>query len=60
MPHKKTILLVDDDPTILDIVTLTLQSNYEVLTAENGVDAAHIYERNVDSIEALVTLLAKE
>ena len=55
MPRKKTILLVDDDPTILDIVALTLQSNYDVLTAEDGVDAAHIYERNVDSIEALVT-----
>ncbi len=55
MSDKKTILLVDDDPTILDMLALTLQPNYEVLTAEDGVVAAHIYERYVESIEALVT-----
>ncbi len=55
MSNKKTILLVDDDPKILDMLALTLQPNYEVLTAEDGVNAAHIYERNIESIEALVT-----
>jgi two-component system response regulator AtoC len=55
MPDKKTILLVDDDPKILDTLALTLQATYEVLTAVDGVVAAHVYERHLESIEALVT-----
>jgi len=35
-----TILIVDDEPSILRLVTATLDSKgYELITAENGVDA---------------------
>lgn len=52
---KKTILVVDDDATALRILAETLQENYEVLIASDGVNAAYVYERNIDSIAALVT-----
>jgi DNA-binding NtrC family response regulator len=52
---KKTILVVDNDATALRILAETLQDNYEVLIASDGVNAAYIYERNVDRIAALVT-----
>ena len=52
---KKTILVVDNDATALRILAETLQENYEVLIASDGVNAAYVYERNVDRIAALVT-----
>jgi len=34
--RKERILIVDDDPDILDVLTLTLSGPYEVLAAQNG------------------------
>ncbi len=37
---KRTILIVDDDPSILRVFTLALQiNNFNVITAENGKEA---------------------
>ena len=36
---KKTILIVDDDATILDFVAECLAANYDVLTARSGEEA---------------------
>jgi two-component system cell cycle sensor histidine kinase/response regulator CckA len=39
-PHaKKTVLVVDDDPTILQLTSGFLTDDYFVLTAVNGKDA---------------------
>ncbi len=35
----KRVLLVDDDPEILDLFEIYLYSSYEVITAENGFEA---------------------
>lgn len=55
MTGKQTILLVDDDPTVLSMLATALGSTYKVLVAADGVDAAQIYERNMDTVAALVT-----
>jgi len=36
MAKKERILIVDDDPDILDVLTLTLSEQYEVIQAGNG------------------------
>ena len=36
-PHKKTILIVDDEPTILEVISRLLgDSEYHILTASTG------------------------
>lgn len=46
MTAKATILTVDDDPIILNIVsTLLRQEGYTVLTAQNGADALFTLKR---------------
>lgn len=55
MPYKQTILVVDDDPVILEMLTQVLEDTYEVLVAPDGVIAAYLYERNVKEVAALVT-----
>lgn len=43
---KKTILLVDDEKDIREVLRLPLTDlGYEVLEAENGADALHLFER---------------
>ncbi|NLO67617.1 MAG: response regulator, partial [Bacteroidales bacterium] len=37
--HKARILLVDDDPEILEVLTEFLRNDYNLLTASNGVEA---------------------
>lgn len=40
MPNKTRILVVDDSPTILNLLSLALkQQGYEVVTARDGLDA---------------------
>jgi diguanylate cyclase (GGDEF)-like protein len=49
---KKRILIVDDDPDILDVLQLTLpQEEYEVIQAQNGEQALErVYERPPDLV----------
>ena len=48
----KKILVVDDDPNIVELLQLRLEANgYEVLTASNGIAAfAEVKERRPDLI----------
>ena len=40
---RKTILIADDEPDILEIVSFNLQAEgYEVITAKNGNEAIEI------------------
>ena len=40
--RKEKILIVDDDPDILDVLTLTLSEHYEVMAAPNGQEGLHL------------------
>jgi CheY-like chemotaxis protein len=51
----KTILITDDDPTILALATLVLQrSGYRCLKATNAAEALRILTDNLD-IDALIS-----
>jgi len=52
---QKTILIVDDDPAILNMLAQSLELDYDVLLAGDGVAAAYLYERNIEKIAAIVT-----
>jgi DNA-binding response OmpR family regulator len=48
---KDTILLVDDEPVVLDVGTLMIQKfGYKVLQATNGMEANQIFRDNADDI----------
>jgi len=54
--HKEVILLVDDEPLILDMGSEVLKSlGYRVLQASDGVEAVEVYEANQDSIALIIT-----
>ena len=49
--EKSTILLVDDDETVLGVGSLIIQKiGYEVLQATNGRDALQIFQDNISDI----------
>jgi two-component system, cell cycle sensor histidine kinase and response regulator CckA len=53
---KETILLVDDEETIINIIGMALQMfGYKVLSAAGGEEAVQTYQQNQDKI-ALVIL----
>ena len=48
---KTTILLVDDNETVLGVGTLMIQKfGYKVLQAKNGTEAFQIYKENMNDI----------
>lgn len=55
MSIKQTILVVDDEPAILDWLAVELDESYHVLVAKDGIEAVHIYERNIEQVSAIVT-----
>ena len=49
------ILFVDDEPAILEIATIFLESsNYQVLTASNGVEAIALYTQHQQAVSLVV------
>jgi len=49
--EKGTILLVDDEPVVLDVGTLMIQKfGYNVLQATNGKEASQIFRDNAEGI----------
>jgi two-component system, cell cycle sensor histidine kinase and response regulator CckA len=53
--QAETILLVDDEPSFLAIVSRTLnRSKYEVITASNGQDALELYEKHRERIRLVI------
>ncbi|HEY0404173.1 MAG TPA: response regulator [Pyrinomonadaceae bacterium] len=55
MSIKQTILVVDDEQSVRDALTLELEASYDVLVACDGIDAIRIYDRNVERVAAIVT-----
>jgi DNA-binding response OmpR family regulator len=52
---KETILLVDDEPVILDVGTMILKKlGYNALRAENGLEASQIFRDNKDVIRLVI------
>ncbi len=45
-PPKKTILLVDDNVSILTMLTFGLQDEFNVVTATDGVSGLHAFEQS--------------
>jgi len=42
MVHKKSILVIDDEPDILEICSLALKDNYDVVLASSGSKAIEL------------------
>lgn len=56
IPLRRTVLVVDDDPTILQIVTKILShENYELLTAPSGPLALEAVNRASTPVDLLIT-----
>ncbi len=54
--NGETILVVDDEPTILDITTSMLhEMGYKTITATNGKQALEIYNSQEDEIDIILT-----
>lgn len=51
---KKHILAVDDSESILAVVSTTLEEEYEVITASDGLQAIQILESNAN-IDLIIT-----
>jgi PAS domain S-box-containing protein len=53
--NGELILVVDDEPSILDVTKATLETyNYKVLTARDGIEAIAIYAQNQNAIELAI------
>src|SRR5512135_3189702 len=47
MEQRKRVLIVDDDPNLLDLLRVALErSGYNVLTALNGLEGARLFRTN--------------
>lgn len=52
---KPTILVADDEPSILEVLAVELEESYDVLFARDGLDAICLYEHNMGRVEAIIT-----
>jgi CheY-like chemotaxis protein len=50
-----TLLVVDDERSILKVVALMLRSEHSVITAESGIEALAIFESYPNQIDLIVT-----
>ena len=54
--NGETVLVVDDEPTILTVTKLLLENhNYRVLTALDGPEALAVFASHVDGVEVVIT-----
>jgi len=52
---RETILLVDDELTLLELASRLLEDYYDVLTAENGAEALKVYSDNREKVKVVVS-----
>ncbi len=50
-----TLLAVDDEPLILELIAGVLRPEHSVITAESGIEALAIFESYHDRIDLIVT-----
>jgi Response regulator containing CheY-like receiver, AAA-type ATPase, and DNA-binding domains len=55
MTLPPTILIVDDEAYIRDLLVSVLSLEYKVLTAEDGVEAFEVYSQHREAIQCVVT-----
>jgi two-component system cell cycle sensor histidine kinase/response regulator CckA len=55
MPVKQTILIVEDEPAIRNLLAMNLEASYDVLVACDGIEAVQVYERKAERIVAIIT-----
>lgn len=55
MSTKHTVLIVDDESYIRDLLVSVLGIEYRVLVAEDGLEALETYQKNADEVEGVVT-----
>jgi CheY-like chemotaxis protein len=56
----KCVLIVDDDPTCLEIAKRTLQSKgYEIITAQNGLEALEVLKKKIPDLILLDVQMPK-
>ena len=54
--NGELILVVDDETQICEVAKATLETfNYQVLTANNGIDALALYSQNQNAIDVVLT-----
>jgi len=52
----KTILVVEDDPSLLDLLRTLLEINgYEVLTATDGIEAVELFREHASRISLVIS-----
>jgi PAS domain S-box-containing protein len=57
--NGETILVVDDEPTIIAITQQTLESfGYKMITASNGAEAVAVYAQQIGTVAAILTDLS--
>jgi methyl-accepting chemotaxis protein len=54
---KKKVLLIDDDRTYLEITSLVLKKEYEVITASSGKEALQMFYQGLDPSLVLLDLM---
>ena len=60
MAQEKTILIVDDDPDIVESTRVVLESaGYRVMTASNGSEATDRIERQIPDLILLDIMMAE-
>jgi PAS domain S-box-containing protein len=53
---NETILLVEDEPLLLDLLKLVLEEKgYRVATAVDGLQALEVYHKNIDTIDLVLS-----
>jgi CheY-like chemotaxis protein len=58
-PDKLSILIAEDDPLVLNVVTGMLKHlGYSTLVAKDGVEAFQVYTDNIDRIGMIITDMA--
>jgi response regulator RpfG family c-di-GMP phosphodiesterase len=54
---KPTILIVDDEPTNIEILSETLRTEYEILVATNGAEALHVASHQMPDLILLDVIM---
>ncbi len=52
---RKTILVVDDEDLIRDLLADALSDDFNILTAPNGEEAMRLFEQHKDEIALVIT-----
>lgn len=56
LPQRRTVMVVDDDPMMLEVLVRILQrENFELLTANSGPEALRLADAQPGAIDLLVT-----